>query len=469
MLGDDRSLILDTGLNKYHTPSTPIPDDAVFRASSTCNAPTTKAYAAAKNLYDTQFASVKEQDLGEKLQLVFDRQREQITRLLNLPDGSEVIIVPSGSDAEYIPIAIAKTLFPDNKEILNIVTQVKEVGAGTAPAAGGLWFSTHAPLFGKLPTHVHEAKQLDGFHDDAKVDTLLIPARTEDGEVVDIKQAMVDAFLDGQGGNAYKILHGVYGGKTGMIDQQCGTKLSKGLTVVDACQGRFQLSELRNWINNDSIVLFTSSKFYQAPPFAGAVIIPPTIAALLKQAPPPIALLEGNYGLNAFVTDKELPKCLESWKPYLKAGDKNNIGLALRWEAGLFEMEMLLSDIEKDIFWSGLQDDPVERWLLSVRKIIEQHASTVEVYEFNSGIISIRLKKPDGSYFSFTELKTVYKQMTQAPNQCYLGQPVDVAKEFGIVRIAIGASTLREFLNHPERVLADDKKLVEKLVEVCRK
>jgi hypothetical protein len=37
----------------------------------------------------------------------------------------------------------------------------------------------------------------------------------------------------------------------------------KSFGVVDACQGRFSLEEMNSWMKNDSIVLFTTSKFYQ--------------------------------------------------------------------------------------------------------------------------------------------------------------------------------------------------------------
>jgi hypothetical protein len=76
---------------------------------------------------------------------------------------------------------------------------------------------------------------------------------------------------------AYPIIHGVFGGKTGLRDtcmppSRDGGKSSMG--VIDACQGRFSLAELHEWLAQGSIVLFTASKFYQAPPFCGAVFVP---------------------------------------------------------------------------------------------------------------------------------------------------------------------------------------------------
>ena len=53
--------------------------------------------------------------------------------------------MPSGSDAEYIPLLIAK-LRNHGKQILNIVTCNEEVGSGTLDAAGGKFFSPIEPL-----------------------------------------------------------------------------------------------------------------------------------------------------------------------------------------------------------------------------------------------------------------------------------------------------------------------------------
>ena len=64
----------------------------------------------------------------------------------------------------------------------------------------------------------------------------------------------------------FPIVHGVFGGKTGVRDQTMPGSMNEGgasLGVVDACQGRFSLEELHQWLDQDSVVLFTTSKFYQ--------------------------------------------------------------------------------------------------------------------------------------------------------------------------------------------------------------
>jgi len=169
----------------------------------------------------------------------------------------------------------------------------------------------------------------------------------------------------------------------------------------------------------------------------------------------------------------------------LKDTSKNNVGLALRWEAGLCEMERLFAlcdslkhdenddKILENLFTNNDEKDYVKFWTKSVNDIIQENAKDfVEVYEINSGIVSVRLRKGDGGYLSFKELKAVYQQMTLSPNPCYLGQPVDVAQTFGIVRIAFGTATLRllieDSLNGTDKVYQDDLRFVKKLADIVK-
>jgi hypothetical protein len=219
--------------------------------------------------------------LDDALRQVFKDQRDRIARLLKLPAGADVVLCPSGSDAEYIPIAIAKTLRPTAK-VANAITQVKEIGAGSVPAGMGKFFSPYAPLVGLVEDSAE--KSLAGFEDIAGK---VINAREHDGSVVATSNEVKDFMEEAIANNQYPIIHGVFGGKTGLRDEVMPGALEggmKALGVVDACQGRFSTAELLQWMDQDSLVLFTSSKFYQAPPFCGAVIIPPSISKKLRNA-----------------------------------------------------------------------------------------------------------------------------------------------------------------------------------------
>ena len=108
--GDDRSLILETGANKYHIKPQPIEDSQIFRGSCTGNPPTRRGYSAARKLYEEKLKGLQGEDLEKALRDTFQDQRTRLAKCLQLPEGSEVILCPSGSDAEYIPIAISRAL-----------------------------------------------------------------------------------------------------------------------------------------------------------------------------------------------------------------------------------------------------------------------------------------------------------------------------------------------------------------------
>jgi hypothetical protein len=126
--GDDRSLIKEeTGTNKYHIRPQPINPAHVFRGSCTGNPPTERGYHAARKLFE-KLPGLDEQSLDKVLGPVFEDQRNRLAKLLDLPEGAEIILCPSGSDAEYIPVAIARAL-KGNVPISNGVVQVRYVNS----------------------------------------------------------------------------------------------------------------------------------------------------------------------------------------------------------------------------------------------------------------------------------------------------------------------------------------------------
>jgi len=472
--GDDRSIIKQaTGANKYHIQPRPVDPDHVFRGSCTGNPPTARGYGAAKKLYDDVLSGLQWEELDLALRDVYAEQRTRISSMLELPEGAEVILCPSGSDAEYIPLAIARALRSDAK-ITNGITQLREIGAGSAPAAVGKFFSTHAPLLGELP---EDLEYLAGFEG---IDGVTISARDKDGSVVDAVREM-DEFADHAFRHGwYPIIHGVFGGKTGLRDGKMPGSTDGGSTalgVVDACQGRFTLDELKGWLEQDSVVLFTASKFYQAPPFCAAVIVPPAIAEKLRKVPAPRPReMFGGDGLGAFLTDKELSRCLSSWKPLLRSADANNVGLALRWEAGLAGMEALASTPDHD------RTVAVEEWASAVTDMVNTQ-SALDAWCVERSIVSIRVAK-EGGWLNMSELRDLYRWMSMdvsgvvpdATNEekaalskpAYIGQPVDVSDTHAIVRIALGVESLLSYLDGKEQTLNEDQATVRKLAAISK-
>jgi len=480
---DDRSLILEgKGTNKYHIKPQPIDIGDIFRGSCTGNPPTERGYNAAKRLYENKLSNdLPQSELDVTLREVFSNQRTRLSNLLHLPPGAEIILVPSGSDAEYLPIAIARAIQSKTK-ITNGVTQLREIGAGSAPASVGKWFSTHAPLLGVVGAGDGSHTHLDGFDG---IDGTTIPARAKDGTSTDASLAMNDFVTEAQRNGAYPIVHGVFGGKTGLRDDTMPPSLDAGETslgVVDACQARFTTEELQGWLAQDSIVLFTGSKFYQAPPFCGAVIVPAAIAKKLSTTLVVPGSGDGSFGgrgLGAFVTDKELPSCLEGWKASLKREDTNNVGLALRWEAGLAGMEALAYVPEEQ------RTNAVMEWANAVSAMVNNTDTVLDAWCVERSIVSIRVanKATDG-WRSMTELRNLYRWMSKDVSDivpdateeekvalaqtAYIGQPVDVAETHAIVRIALGVESMLGFVEDRERTLREDQLTVWKLAAIGR-
>lgn len=96
----------DTQRNKYHIQPSPMAQNAFFRFSCTCNAPTTLGFNASLMLFRKIRNST---GTNETIAAIFPQQRERIADFFQLPEGTEVILSPSGSDAEYLPVALART------------------------------------------------------------------------------------------------------------------------------------------------------------------------------------------------------------------------------------------------------------------------------------------------------------------------------------------------------------------------
>lgn len=457
--GDCRTIINEeTKTNKYHIRPQPIGENDIFRGSCTGNPPTARGYAAAQKLYEEAFVGKSHKEISESLRKVFADQRARIAKVLDLPDDSEIILCPSGSDAEYLPLAIARTLRPDAKISVG-VAQLKEVGAGTAPAAEGKYFSTHAPLLGKLPEN---SEFLSGLDD---ITSTIFTAREKDGSAVNAAEKMQEFLKESLAKGDYPITHGVFGGKTGLRCETMPASIDggmKSLGVVDACQGRFSKAELKEWLDQESLVLFTGSKFYQAPPFAGAVIIPGSIAQKLRESPAKeLADVCSATGLGGFLTDKEVPESFAGWNAHLAAQESNNVGLALRWEAGLAAMEALASASDEEM------DAAVEEWAAGVQSLVSEQP-LLDVWCVERSIVSLRISNNKGGWLNMSELRELFGWMSAdlshlvpgataeekeaLKTTAYTGQPVDVSESHGIIRLALGAECMLDLLDKNKKI-----------------
>lgn len=180
----------------------------------------------------------------------------------------------------------------------------------------------------------------------------------------------------------------------------------------------------------------------------------------------------------------------------------NNIGLALRWEAGLAEMERLAVTPDED------RQVAVEEWASAVTAMV-QAEPWLDAWCVERSIISIRLRRSpkvnddnnnndDDSdhWLNMSELREVYRCMSQdvMSSSCslrfgqrlsshvelslheklvlsspiHLGQPVDVSDSFAILRVALGVESLVQYLQNPAQTLAQDQIAIQKLALMAR-
>jgi hypothetical protein len=197
----------------------------------------------------------------------------------------------------------------------------------------------------------------------------------------------------------------------------------------------------------------------------------------MATASSPKDMLVGDTGLAAFLTDKELPSCLENWIGILKNESKNNVGLALRWEAGLAAMEAL-STIPDD---SKMQLS--NEWASIVKKMVDE-AEMIDTFCVERSIVSIRIAKNGGGWLDMDEARNLYRWMSldisaavpsATPDEkivlstpAYIGQPVNVSESHAIVRIALGAESLLSYNSEKVNALKEDELTVKKLAAIAK-
>jgi hypothetical protein len=209
----------------------------------------------------------------------------------------------------------------------------EESGSGVPQAGAGCHFAEQTPL--GPPSR--RGTKVAGF---PAITVRSIPARDATGTVrpsADIIAACRDAVHAAEQTGATAVLHLLDGSKTGYVlpdpddlRHLARRHASTVRVIVDACQSRGDPARIADFLAEDWIVLITGSKFYGGPPFSGAVLIPPDLAAQVKR--PDWTLPSG---LAAYTTRADWP---EDWAPAMNLPEAGNPGLLLRWQAALVEM-----------------------------------------------------------------------------------------------------------------------------------
>lgn len=330
--GDGRQDLDIDGQNRYGCNFSPV-SALVEYGSCTGSTVGSRGFDVADSLrLDLEAAPI-----GARLEDVAQRYEQVRSRILRSLVGdsrgtTDVVITPSGTDAELIPLALVAAR--GEERIVNIVVGPLEVGSGTVAATSGRVFDSSTPN----GAHAQLGSAIDP-QLASRVEIETVPLRDEHGSArtaeemdAEISQIVARAIADG----ARVLLHQVAHSKTGVHAPTIGCvarlKAEHGPMVavlIDAAQGRASRRGLRASLAQGSMVLTTGSKFFGGPSFSGAVLVPPQFA--------PQEHFAFSAGFGRYFSRQFFPTSWEHATAELP--DEPNVGLLLRWEAALAEVE----------------------------------------------------------------------------------------------------------------------------------
>jgi hypothetical protein len=320
--GGDARLVLDpeTGLNRYY--SAPRPSDALAYASSTANDIGAAAFARAQAVLAELGAAPSPQVYADRLETM----RGRIRAAYEVSDDVRIVFAPSGTDLEYVALALVAGRAPAGTHA--VLLGADEVGSGCIHSAHGLYFANETAL-GVATAPGEPVPGLGGVH----VELVDLAVRDRMGRVRPshyITERMLASIAAARAASRHSLVHIVHGSKTGLIlpslpdvDRLAGD----ATLVVDACQARITSQAVNDYLARDAIVFITGSKFMGGPPFSGFALVPPAVAARAPALP---------EGLATIFRRGEWPA---EWPGAEILPDTANIGLLLRLEASLFELE----------------------------------------------------------------------------------------------------------------------------------
>jgi hypothetical protein len=430
--GGDERIAADpvSGRNLYGLTARPAPDETYF-SSSTASAITPRGWHAAA----TAWRRLHSDDARERLGFAawFDDIRRRVAAFAG---AGEAVLTGSGTDAEFLALAIADDATA--RPITNIVVGPGETGRGVALAAAGLHFQScalHRRLAGwedhDIAVETVEIRGADGFaRSSAEVDAEVL-AKAE--AALTKGRAVIAHLLDVS--------------KTGLSGFSRAAALElrarapeKVFVLADCCQMRGPPSHIGDLLGCGFMVAITGSKFFCGPPFCGALLLPEALRVRLKH----FRLPEGLAAQTA----------LYDWPAFMRAGSEGfgghaNIGLGLRWEAALAEMEAfhaippaLGEKIAQDFRAlvverareAGLNalDEPGEGpvWARTIVSVAARHSDGAPISADQAAELQRALRRPAGAWGNAARI-------------LHVGQPVTVGADQAL-RVCLGAPTVSD-------------------------
>ncbi|HML30590.1 MAG TPA: hypothetical protein PKE16_17475, partial [Hyphomicrobium sp.] len=363
----------------------------------------------------------------------FNQIHQSISRALGCP-GAHTILASSGTDAELLGLGIISAL--SSRPLTNVFVAPAETGNGVPQAAAGRHFSDVTAL-GLAVEPGHEIAGLAA----GRIEACAVAIRDEGGRQrtqADIDADMIAAVERELKKGRDVIVHVLDTSKTGLSGvTRAAAKYAASLApghvrvMVDACQLR-GTRNLSDDLANGFIVLVTVSKFFAAPPFAGALLLPADVVTELRGRVFPVGLLDYTAA--------------QDWCPSLRDEleidftTEMNIGLGLRWQAGI-------ANLERYNAIPPVTTDEAKTWFVDAIKARVGKSRGFFIHDDDDGphlrsrailSLSVDVETTD----ALARAKRVQTQLRTAPGVvCHVGQPVGVAKR-AMLRVALSAPHL---------------------------
>lgn len=340
--GGDERILPDpqSGLSRYACRTEP-ESEVLELGSSTASTISAESFAAAETLYQHLQHRLASGETPEALYAHQAKQlRERLQHLLALPQGTQITLAASGTDAHLIA---AQWIRAD----CCISVAAEETGSGVPAALQGLHPS---PLTPSGQT-VLPGTPLDPTYQSRLV---TLAARELDGNPsspmalhADCTAAVEQAIAYGE--HILLVLTDV--SKSGLIVPDVATvqalqaRYPQQLTVlVDACQCRLAPTSMRAYLAVGFLVAITGSKFFAGPTFSAALFCPAQHPLLAQD---PVATARHLQALAPYSSRHDWP---ENYAPARQALPAfANFGLLLRWHAALVHLEAFLSLPEAEV------------------------------------------------------------------------------------------------------------------------
>lgn len=445
---DERTTLNDKGLSNYGIAFDNL--NLINRGSCTCNTITHKHLDFLKE----KVKDVKsDDDWVELITEVQDGIKSEISGTTKT--NYEVFFGPSGTDVVYFPLLFSRERFPD-KKILNIVTCIEELGSGTLFAAQGKYFAKNSQFNTSIPKGEAIIKQ-------DFIETEYLSARCAKGTIENPKQRLAELINNNPDKNIVVSL--VVGSKSGIEDNLSWIDeldADNVLWNVDMCQFRHSPELIEKLTDQGVSVMITGSKFYQAPPFCGAILIPEKWMKRIEH----VEELKFFNKFDQVFSKYDLPKVLRD-----KTSLPNDInkGGVLRWLATLNAIESLRAIDANEV------ESTINDWNKMINSELKKYDEFILMPDqemTNPTIISFQVKSKKG-LLNHQEMRSLFFSIvedsyTNLPaDKIFIGQPVAYGDK-SFLRLAIGANNIIDFHEKGKGLFETDKKIIaiikEKLI-----